>query len=202
MYSKGYHAQVYKIEDKTTASMWGEAELERHEKSNSEHGANAKLLYYGHKIAHLLFPNNTINVTGARMEEGSTILYSRLSTVPEEHAIYSMHSRVEGKDKVSDCPCEPCTKHRKFHEENVKKQEVLRTAKSMNASGIWVPREDPTDYCKSTEGHIIFFEHEISTYACENSLLYRLSSEQERLQKLIERYNQLMNELRLSQIQI
>ncbi len=161
MFSKGFHAQVYDITSETDEHLWvTRADLVRAEHSMVNASLEARRLFYSHRIAHLLFPKNTIEVTGARMEEGCTMLYSKLAPVPIEHAAYSMDTI--GYKKESTCLCDACSKHRQFHSENRLEAKALQTARTMEEAGIWVPSEDSTDYCMSHSGDIIFFEHDIS----------------------------------------
>ncbi|OGH10444.1 MAG: hypothetical protein A2857_00005 [Candidatus Levybacteria bacterium RIFCSPHIGHO2_01_FULL_36_15] len=97
-------------------------------------------LFYRHKIAHLLFPDNFIRVVGASVEPhdqelydevkiGNKIwhmapnrihrLFSKTAAVSPDHAIYSDHMAIVAEDgwihKKSVCSCQRCSNHRDEH---------------------------------------------------------------------------------------
>lgn len=131
-------------------------------------------LFYRHKIANLLLPDNFIEVTGAQvypsddLSNGSiyraTRLFSELAPVNKNHSVFSQHidrryDAVMGS-KESLCPCDICFSHREFHKSNSLDQRAKQISEEMINIGIVPPYSDPSDYCLTEKDTVIFFEIE------------------------------------------
>lgn len=197
MFSKGFHAKVYDITSKKEEDLWvARADLVREEDATASASLEARRLFYSHKIVRLLFPKNTIEVTGARPKGGSTLLYSKLAPIPSEHAVFSKHSEIHEGNQIFECGCEACAKHTLLHSKNEFQDKAEDIARKMNHAGIVVPLSDPTDYCISDAGDIIFFEHDFIIQKIEDFI--RANSNQsigDKLLRLLERYKKLDKEV-------
>lgn len=60
--------------------------------------------------------------------------------------------------KYCSCTCEACITHARLHEERNLVELARHDANIMEEAGIKVPKGDPSDYCLTSEGKIIFFE--------------------------------------------
>ena len=131
-------------------------------------------LFYKHKIASLLFPQNVIDVVGATVDPAEraiwgksgpgefsglqnreNFLFSRMAQTVPGHEIYASHMTV-GYKKESTCPCEACGSHRQMHGE-AEAARALALHDSTVKMGIGFPYDDPSDYCL-VDGEILFFE--------------------------------------------
>lgn len=193
-FSNGLNADVYRVADKS----WGmgywkpRADLVREEGSAHAKKMDAKILFYGHRIAHLLFPENVIEVTGATMQGGVTQLFSRIADVPPEHARYSRDIYRIGMDpKHSGCRCEACTVHREYHKTNGLEQKADETAKVMAEFGIYGHSADITDYCMKPNGEIVFFELNVIPRLTEERVRASNLAVRDDVLRLLERYQEL-----------
>lgn len=204
MYSSGHHATVHEIRDprwfdveKKHRAEWGRrADLVREESSVWMKQTEGMLLFYTHRIANLLFPKNTITVTGAAMHGCTTRLFSKIAPVPTEHATFSKDIPENCQlPKTSRCFCDDCKKHRHFHEENKLQEKAAMKAKEMHAWGLSPESGDCTDYCMTKDGDIVFFELGIKIERTESSLLDSGNSElQDRILPLVKRFKALLLE--------
>ncbi len=143
-------------------------------------------LFYRHKIAHLLFPNNFVKVVAAIVEphqpylyedfdmgKGLIItspvdrlhrLYSQLADVAPDHATYASHMKLvfdretRWTGKRSVCSCAACVSHGEDHETRNIEQGATEFSGLVSQIGIGLDPADPSDYCISSGGDIIFFE--------------------------------------------
>lgn len=109
-------------------------------------------------LAHNAFPVRTHRV------------FSKLADVPSGHATFSAHAtrtikhaQLSGYNpnphRLHDC--EPCNAHADFHTEHglyKKAREFDWRVHIEEKMGLWFPNEDPTDYCLTRDGKLIFFE--------------------------------------------
>lgn len=193
-FSNGLNADVYRVADKS----WGmgywkpRADLIREEGSAHAKRMDAKILFYGHRIAHLLFPENTIEVTGATMQGGITQLFSRIADVPPEHAQYSKDIyRMGMEPKHSACKCEACTVHRNYHAANGLVQKAGETAKVMAEFGIYGHSSDITDYCMKPNGEIVFFELDVMPRKTEERVRASNLAVRDDVLRVLQRYQEL-----------
>ncbi len=134
-------------------------------------------LFYMHRVAHLVFPNTFIQVTDCTLSKqmiteetlpwGETArihhakefsLYSKRAEVHPDHAPYSADMTLDNEmQKVSVCSCRACSAHRQFHEDNQMEERARQKASQLSEAGIFVPTDDPSDYCLSADD-VLFFE--------------------------------------------
>lgn len=180
-FSKGENASVYRT------SAWDnlrfpQADLRRHATVDDPHWFQRHFYYL--KIAHLLFPEHIIDVTGVTgspKEEVSYTdihnpphrihtkrsynLYSKEANVPSEHAIFSRNVTKKLSEEGGVTIIFQATKDRniaikhnaKYHT-GATYLKALEIAAKMSTVGIDVPCDDPTDYCISDSGDVVFFE--------------------------------------------
>jgi len=215
IYSSGACSEVYKLTN-SEKKLFPEADLVKID-TDKDRFWFARL-FYRHKIAHLLFPNNFIDVVGATVDpHGPDLfdehklfdkpyfsavdrehrLYSKLAKVDPEHATYSNHMKLVTKNggvfKKSICPCSICSGHREVHETRYMEEKAKHLAANLSPIGLGVPWNDPSDYCLSGND-IIFFEID---HFEEKVLLKHLTSvdnptsEQIASIKLLNRYGEL-----------
>jgi hypothetical protein len=107
-YSNGFNSAVYKV-DNVDKKRFPNADLIRIDNSSKDRHWFGRL-YYRHKIAHLLYPDNFINVVAVTVDSfkkdsfeevsysGSfnkeVELFSKVAPVSPDHAIYSSHMRI------------------------------------------------------------------------------------------------------------
>ncbi len=127
-------------------------------------------LFYKHKIASLLLPDNTITVVGTvidrpEVDEGPHISptirqISQMAPVSSDHAIFSQHTGVDvNHQKNNVCECEVCRNHREYHLNNSLEKRALAFARGASEIGVGFPADDPTDYCLNEEKDtVLFFE--------------------------------------------
>jgi hypothetical protein len=215
IYSSGACSEVYKLTD-SEKRLFPEADLVKIVDDKDRFWFAR--LFYRHKIAHLLFPDNFIDVVGATVNpQGPDLseeikifdksyfsavdrehrLYSKLAKVDPEHATYSNHMRLvannSGVFKKSICPCSVCESHREVHEKMHMEEKAMHFGRNLSSIGLGLPWDDPSDYCLSGE-NIIFFEID---HFEEKVLLKHLTdiinptSEQIASIKLLNRYGEL-----------
>ncbi len=171
-YASGSNADVYAMHDRHEwRRHFPTADLVREECSSWSKQVDAKLLFYAHRVAGLLFPGHFIDVTGARMQGGATQLYSRRADVPEEHATYCNDIvALPMRAKHSSCSCEQCARHRAFHESQDLQKKAWLLAERLFEYGISVPTSDCTDYCQTSAGKVVFFELGLNHHNCSHRL--------------------------------
>lgn len=228
-YSKGFNAEVYEVNPQER--LWfPHADLVRLDKPKIEGVVGDKnrfkRLFYRHKIAQALFPDNFINVVAARTEtrEGlyedrmlSTkthklhkllksrrdMFFSQKADISIEHSTFSAHMRpgYELNEKVSSCKCNDCISHRTFHFSSALAEKANEVSISMRRIGVSPAYfDDPSDYCLTGKGNIVFFE--IDEFEFDSTVLEKYlsslgnpnSREKEALM-LINRYNKLLKEM-------
>lgn len=206
-YSRGYNAGVWIISRREKFNF-PTADLVR-----ITNGDNKFMrIFYMHKIAQLLFPGQFINVIGARIvtrkslegEERQPLdairnfLYSQQADVSSEHATFSAHMDIGGPGKVSLCRCGNCASHREFHHSNALAERAYADSFLMKAIGIMPPNYgDPSDYCLTREGKIVFFEIEfLNGERLKNHLssLRRPNPNEQKALALVRRYNKLLHD--------
>ena len=166
-YSRGFYAEVLRPKGEERIHF-PQADLVRKESSRDRHWFAR--LYYRHKIASLLFPDNFITVVGAsrlqQVSRGEDSLYSKEANAGLDHAVFSAHMRqvdheVNGRivrsDKGSTCECMACTRHRIEHLEM--QNEALEFSRQLLPVGLRLDDKDPSDYCL-VNGKLVFFEIE------------------------------------------
>jgi hypothetical protein len=168
-YSSGFNAKVF-LANEVDQGRFPHAELARVE-TTADRSFFAKLFYW-HKIASLLFPENFIVTVGShhqpditRIQEHEIPYYiSTLLSVEAEvdpnHARYSAHMKTYTHKKVSVCGCEACGSHRNSHEEQGLAIRAEDASTKMSDIGLIPPYDDPSDYCLSATGNVVFFEVE------------------------------------------
>lgn len=228
-YSRGFHASVYKV-DRQQKLWFPSADLVKIDQSRDKNWFAR--LFYRHKIAQLLFPDNFINVVAAQVDPwqeqlvdeftiGKRVfkeqksrehkLFSKMALVPATHAVFSEHMDINmdissedgGSDsrseKVSLHDCADCNSHRVFHISNGLEQKAMDIAPPMQKIGIHPPTHDPSDYCLTKEGDIIFFEvqnfqeEQLETHL--SSLKSRTENEETAL-RLLKRFDALYKDSR------
>lgn len=119
-------------------------------------------------------------------------MFSKKAKVPDEHAVYCAHMKLnqfiedEHVNKISLCDCPTCQSHRQFHE----KHDLANKAKRIHFDGIYLPNNDPSDYCLSKTNDIVFFE---IMHFFPDSFLQRINqidNKAERLTEIEELVNQ------------
>lgn len=179
-FSRGFEALVESYQGKE----FPRADLVRFEfHKDPEHFLK---LFYALKIAHLLSPDNFINVAGAvRYKPGNEglwklllyyaikpifghlqLIYSKKANIDERHAIFSAHMESTGEvgAKVSTCDCRVCITHRQLHRLPQIQDLFTRTTNQLSAIGIEAPRRDLSDWCvlRAEKGEsIVFFEVDV-----------------------------------------
>ncbi len=172
LYAEGCNADVYSMHDKHEwRTHFPTADLVREGRSSWSTRVDAKLLYYTHRIAGLLFPGHFIDVTGARMQGGCPQLFSHKAPVPREHTPYSNHSYKITQPKRSGCDCDDCKTHREFHASHQLANRAAEFLERSKEIGIYPEANDITDYCETAEGKLIFFELGIAHRRCKEALL-------------------------------
>lgn len=187
-YSKGLLAEVYEVSPQER--LWfRHADLVRVDGPWIVGPVDMKKifarLFYKHKIAELLFPDNFIHVVAARtevrkvlyedrmlstkthkvhklLESRTNTLFSQKADIPVEHSTFSEHmiTDSDGKQgKVSSCQCNDCISHREFHSSSALAEKAEEVSIPMRRIGV-VPAYfgDPSDYCLTGKGNIVFFE--------------------------------------------
>lgn len=166
-YSSGYYAKVFHV-DRRRELRFPQAELVRREVTSDRYWFAR--LFYTHKTAKLLFPDNFIDVVAAQkgwgkrnpesdLMEFRPTLMSKVAYVDTDHAVFSLHMDQENYGgKISLCKCGACQAHRTFHKDNNLEVLARRTRDDIAPSGIYVPSDYLTDYCLSRDAKIIFFE--------------------------------------------
>jgi len=218
-YSNGFYSEVYRVSPEQ--KLWfPRSDLVRLD-SSSDKNWFARL-FYRHKIASLLFPNNFIEVVGAQVDPwernfiyelqiGDTTvkglrdrehrLFSKMADVPGEHSKFSSHISLSSKGrKVSICKCGDCIAHKEFHSTNDLEEKARRISAHMMKIGIMPPFTDLSDYCLTKEGNIIFFEigsfEEKKLEMHLSSLGEKRSENEETALRLLKRFNVLHEESR------
>lgn len=172
-FSGGHVASVYKLSD-SERMLFPKADLVRVDRI-ADPSWFARL-YYKHKVASLLYPNNFIEVVGARVvappllvptqvrhagEIQNHSLYSQMAPVSPDHATYADHLTLAvGKDKLykdSTCSCAACIRHGQKHTIGGMARLAQEASDFISPSGIVPPADDPSDYCLTDKG-ILFFE--------------------------------------------
>lgn len=226
-YSHGFHSEVYKV-DKQQKLWFPLADLVKIDESADKNWFAR--LFYRHKIASLLFPYNFINVLGAQVEPweknlidevtiGKTTLrerkrrvhrlFSQMASVPANHSVFSEHMDInldiavgdKKAEKVSLHDCVDCKSHREFHKSNDLEKKVIETAFPMQEIGILPPIDDPSDYCLTTEGNMIFFEvneFDEEVLGKHLSSLKNPNEMEEKALRLLCRFNELYKDSRLA----
>ena len=230
-YSSGFYSEVFKV-DKQQKLYFPQSDLVKVDESSDKNWFAR--LFYRHKIASLLFPDNFINVTGSQVEPwerelideikigGTTFknrvtrvhrLFSQMAHVPENHAVFSQHITVVGPDsignerndrtqeKVSLHDCVHCKAHREFHKSNDLQEKAINSASPMLDIGILPPIHDPSDYCLTEEGNIIFFEidnFDEEVLGKHLSSLKNPNEMEENALRLLRRINELFEDSRLT----
>lgn len=170
LFSKGMHAKVHPIAEQEKI-LFPQADLTRLE--FSDRPFHHKLLFYKHRIAQLLYPDQFIEVVGAMAKAkpdcGNAfvkdhLLFSKKAHVPAEHAIFAAHMEIDERGprrlKRSMCACSVCDSHRKFHRDHDIAMKAFVDSSEFHRRGITVPWDDVSDYCMSYKGKILFFEIE------------------------------------------
>lgn len=224
-YSKGFCAEVYEVNSQER--LWfPHADLVRLDGpwivGVVDIKNNFARLFYRHKIAQILFPDNFINVVAARtevrealyedrmlstkthrvhklLESRTNALFSQKADIPVEHSTLSAHMRLDPdrkQSKVSSCECNDCISHRKFHLSSALVDKAKEVSIPMRGIGV-VPSYlgDSSDYCLTGKGNIVFFE--IDNFDREAlgkhlSSLNNPNSREKEAQILIDRYNKLL----------
>lgn len=174
-YSEGFHSEVYTV-SKGQKLWFPSADLVRIDKSTDKNWFAR--LFYRHKIAQTLFPDNFINVVGSQVDpwqeelvkkvtiggddytfqkERVHRLFSEIASVPSSHAIFSEHMSANGKSLHN---CAQCIDHIDFHRSNDIVRKAIEVTLPMQKIGIYPPIDDPSDYCLTEKDKIIFFEIE------------------------------------------
>lgn len=142
------------------------------------------------KIASLLFPNHFIEIIGMELIKTSAKLEnleafhverrikSKLAPIPPEHAIFTKHLKENLNFFLRGliCDCAVCQAHNNLHnlqlEENIN---IDRAAWEIRNAGIYVPTDDPTDYCLGPKG-VIFFEVDLVIPSQLRNYIHSLNS--------------------------
>lgn len=226
-YSNGFHSEIYRLNPKQ--KLWfPSADLVKIDESTDKNWFAR--LFYRHKIASLLFPDNFIEVVGAQVDpwEKNLVhetrmgeatfrepkqrihrLFSKMASVPENHAVFSEHMDINfgtgssdrESEKVSLHDCVHCKSHREFHRLSDIKQKAIDIASPMQKIGILPPSQDPSDYCLTREGNIVFFEindFDEEVLEAHLSSLSNPNEMEERVLVLLHRLNELHKDSRLA----
>lgn len=215
-YSNGFHTVVYKT-DRQERLWFPSADLVRIDKSEDKNWFAS--LFYRHKIAQLLFPDNFINIVAAQVDPwqeqlldefiiGEEVfrqqksrehrLFSQMAQIPAAHAVYSAHmgfDKYEDRlEKISKHGCVDCESHRKFHVLENLERKARVASEPMLEIGIQPPTYDPSDYCLTEGGKIVFFEIDgLDRKILENFLssLKAPTNSQREAQRLLNRFKHL-----------
>lgn len=210
-YSKGFHAGIYEVSSQER--LWfPHADLVRLDKPRMAGDKNRfARMFYSHKIAQILFPNNFINVVAARVDRDkdsdkyrttsrTNMLYSQKADIPIEHSTFSAHMELPYRafQKVFSCRCSDCTSHRAFHLSNALAEKAEEVSIPMGKIGILPAYSgDPSDYCLTGQGNIVFFEIDVFNDKALGEYLSSLENPNSREKEalvLINRYNELLSE--------
>lgn len=172
-FSGGHVASIYKVSDDEKA-LFSRADLVRVDRVADPSWFTR--LYYKHKVASLLYPDNFIEVVGARAvslpllvptqtrqseEIQNHNLYSQMAKVNPDHATYADHlTLVVGEGKLYKdftCSCVACVRHGQEHDGRDMAKLAQEASDFISPSGIVPPTDDPGDYCLTDRG-VIFFE--------------------------------------------
>lgn len=170
-FSAGYDRSPTSVHTVTDAQRlrFPSADLVRYERSTNPFFY--KLLFYKHRIARLLYPDQFIEVVGAVTEarpggEDSFakdhLVFSRKAPVPDEHATFAAHMEIDDDGpkrlKKSLCKCSVCVSHRRFHRDHDISMKAFDASSEFWRRGITVPWDDDSDYCMTDKEKILFFE--------------------------------------------
>ncbi len=171
-YSEGNHGAIYFATEREK-KYFGPVGMVREEIQTEQ--SHSLFLFYGYKIAGLLFPDSFLKVHAVQQcrlplsrttdhrgepyekQEFLHRLFSEKASIKDEHAIYSSHMESIGGFKDSVCGCSSCLDHRSFHEVNEIERQTEELVWKVEKAGISLPVDDPSDYCL-TENGILFFE--------------------------------------------
>lgn len=220
-YSGGFDARIYLLTPNQKI-LFPQADLVREYETNDKNWFAR--LFYRHRVASLLFPDNFIDVVAAQVEpwqenlinEEQTEmivsreaknrthkLFSKLAVVNKDHAIFSQHMYgrydIVDRTKISLCSCGHCASHRVLHDETLMAIKARDAGEEMGMIGIFPPCDDPSDYCLKENGDIIFFEVERFDSIRIRSHLQKLPNpkpNEKRALKLLDRLDQLLNNSR------
>lgn len=175
-FSSGANGQVYltngtdvmwSAKDQT---LWPKAELRKVE-SHGIAGTHFGVIYYWHKIASLLFPNNFPEMIGASIRYSTDQLFSRMAPVHPGHAKFTVScGEGQGGRKSPDRTSETCMEHYRFHQEHNLEARAKELSDEVSPWGIGVPAHDITDYCLSATGDIVFFEVGVYPWKTRNKM--------------------------------
>lgn len=197
-YSSGFYGELFLVSTEQRL-LFPHADLAREE--NLMDRFWFARLFYAHKIASLLFPDNFIEVVGSQNKfvrddnppQFKMTLLSKTAEVNPDHATFSDHVVTGAKfgmlRKVQICKCGACIRHRKFHRDNNLKAKAGVEEIKMEKVGIRVP-QDKTDYCLGQNG-IVFFEMDGFDRKTLRRYLEGLASPNEHAAlRLLDRYDQ------------
>lgn len=165
-FSNGCHGRVYHATPENKLNF-PRCDLVKSE--DAEDPLHHKKVYYQHKIAQALFPNNFIEVVGSAVcppypkltFPRSHLIFSKKAEVDKSHAVYSAHMGLynDFKETIkrSTCECSDCTSHRDFHAHSGLHYEALSVFNRCLEIGLKLPYRDSSDYCMGENG-IVFFE--------------------------------------------
>jgi len=82
-----------------------------------------------------------------------------LALVSPDHADFSLHMGITDGRKERTCNCPACIRHESVHQARPNLRKLNKLFNRLEKAGIFVERDDPSDYClNQTSGEIIFFE--------------------------------------------
>lgn len=198
LFSRGRYAEV-SVASGREKFLFPKADLIRTETKKDPH--QYMRLFYAHKMAHLLFPRNFIEVVGVTAKHDdacvteyhrTSSLFSRKAAVADDHAIYAAHMGVrKGGQKSSTCDCATCASHHEFHESDELTMRAMDLAVDYFPTGIFTPWDDGSDYCLAGDD-IVFFEIEGFRHSQMREFLPTIEDAvvRERMSCLLDRYEQ------------
>ena len=172
----GHTARVFEVQRGQT--LYPQATLIRKEPSTA-HMESGALTHSHHQVAHALFPEHFARIYGyetitqgpeVMVEVGGMLDYRPIDVfymdklpIPNDHFAYTNHTRPNSWGaKENSCSCPQCMGHQQVHD--VHRIAMSREVAKLRKAGIFVPFDDPTDWCIATDptygARVVFFEIE------------------------------------------